>query len=254
MGRKLIVASFTFSLFVFAWASPSTAEVILEVDVSDPNAAVFTSTGAFADNTVLNVNSVQGIFLEDFFSGNSGGGTDPGVAGALNVFDSTAGTTRSPLDAFFCCGGAFFFGPDDLNIYGLSGNFPMSFLDTEPAMTGSLTVDLIQPGDPVTGLPAPGVVGDVYAGGQDSSNIIGQWEVVPEAANGTVVTWSFQGNAYSGAIIGDLSGEVTITLDDEETPGRSISILPSTATPRSSRWLRRLAATRTSAERTTKTA
>jgi hypothetical protein len=43
--------------------------------------------------------------------------------------------------------------------------------------------------------------------------------VIASAANAASVTWFFQGNAYSGAIIGDLSGEVAITLDDEETPG-----------------------------------
>jgi hypothetical protein len=43
--------------------------------------------------------------------------------------------------------------------------------------------------------------------------------MIASAANAATVTWLFQGNAYSGAIIGDLSGEVTVTLDDEGTPG-----------------------------------
>jgi hypothetical protein len=43
--------------------------------------------------------------------------------------------------------------------------------------------------------------------------------VIASAANAASVTWFFQGNAYSGAIIGDLSGEVAITLDDEGAAG-----------------------------------
>ena len=68
----------------------------------------------------------------------------------------------------------------DLNIYGVGGGgFDMSFLDTETALTGSLTAgDLSSSG--ITGLPTPGASGNVFAGGLESTDIIGRYEVVPE--------------------------------------------------------------------------
>ena len=38
------------------------------------------------------------------------------------------------------------------------------------------------------------------------------------AANAESVIWAFQGNEYSGTG-DDLAGEVTVALDDEDTPG-----------------------------------
>ena len=64
----------------------------------------------------------------------------------------------------------------DVNLVG-SPSFNMSFLDDKTALTGVASHDL----SALNGLPTPGASGDVYAGGLESFNIIGQWEVVPRA-------------------------------------------------------------------------
>jgi hypothetical protein len=153
-------------------------ELILQVDVSDPSAVVLTSTSGFAENELLDVDSGDGILLSGFFTGNTGTLDDPAQSGAINVFDSTAGTARQPLNQFFV-GDSVPYTVLDLNIFGTGGGgFDMSFLDTETALTGSLTGDLSVGG--ITGLPTLGATGNVFVGGLNDFNIIGRWEVVPE--------------------------------------------------------------------------
>jgi hypothetical protein len=69
----------------------------------------------------------------------------------------------------------------------------MSFLDTETALNGWLEGDLSVGG--ITGLPTPGAFGDVYAGGLDSVNIIGQWQAVPEPSTAALMTLGLVGLA-----------------------------------------------------------
>ena len=73
-------------------------EVILEVDVSNPSAVVFTSADATAQITVSDVPSAEGIVLSFFFLEPIEG--DPFVttfdSGAINVFDSSAERTSPP--------------------------------------------------------------------------------------------------------------------------------------------------------------
>jgi hypothetical protein len=187
----LMVKSFVLTALLFA-GGVAHAAVILQVDVSDPMAVVFTSTAAFADNTVLNADSLDGIALLSFFSGNVGTLDTSLDSGAINVFDSTAGTTRQPLDRIFV---DTFSGitPLDLNFYELSSGsgFDMSFLDTETALTGLASHDL----SALTGLPTLGTLGDVFAGGLASSNIIGQWNVVPEPSTAALMTLGLIGLA-----------------------------------------------------------
>jgi hypothetical protein len=172
----LMVRSFVLTALLFTGGVAHAATILL-VDVSDPMAVVFTPTAALAENTVLNADSADGIALSSFFSENVGGLTDDLDSGAFNVFDSTAGTTRQPLSRIFVgdFGGIT---PLDLNFFasGSGTDFDMSFLDTETALTGLASHDL----SALTGLPTLGTVGDVFAGGLASSNIIGQYQVVPE--------------------------------------------------------------------------
>ena len=168
----MMVRSFVLTVLLFA-SGVAHAAVILQVDVSDPMAVVFTTTAAFADNTVSNVPSTEGIVLPGFFSGNVGSLDDTFDSGAINVFDTTAGTTRLPMDQIFV-GTLGILTPDDLRFYETNnGGFNMSFLDTETALTGSASHDL----SALTGLPTLGTVGTVFAGTED---IIGQYRIVPE--------------------------------------------------------------------------
>ena len=64
-----MVKAFVLIALLFA-GGVAHATVILEVDVSDPTNVVFTPTAALADNTFLNRESIDGITLLGFFSGN----------------------------------------------------------------------------------------------------------------------------------------------------------------------------------------
>jgi hypothetical protein len=74
---------------------------------------------------------------------------------------------------------------------GSGTDFDMSFLDTETALTGLASHDL----SALTGLPTPGAGGNVFAGGLDSVNIIGQWNVVPEPSTAALMTLGLIGLA-----------------------------------------------------------
>ena len=167
----MMVRSFVLTVLLFA-SGVAHAAVILQVDVSDPMAVVFTTTAAFADNADSQP-SADGILLPGFFSGNVGSLDDTFDSGAINVFDTIAGTTRLPMDQIFV-GTLGILTPDDLRFYETNnGGFNMSFLDTETALTGSASHDL----SALTGLPTLGTVGIVFAGTED---IIGQYRIVPE--------------------------------------------------------------------------
>jgi hypothetical protein len=84
-----------------------------------------------------------------------------------------------------------------LNIFSSGGGgFLMSFLDTDPAVNGLLEGDLSVGG--ITGLPTPGASGNVYAGGLESVNIIGQWEVVPEPGTALLMGLGLAGLGAAG--------------------------------------------------------
>jgi len=165
------------------------AAVILEVNISDPSSVVFAPTAAFAEIMSLDTTtSYNGITLVDFFSGN--GVTTDEVhdiqfdSGAIDVFDSTAGVSRSPLEFIFI--GVFDGGwtPNDINFYDCAGescadeSFTVSFLSTETALAGLASHDLSS----FTGMPTPGSVGNLLVGEPELVSIIGQWQVVATTA------------------------------------------------------------------------
>jgi hypothetical protein len=76
-----------------------------------------------------------------------------------------------------------------LNLYGAS-DFDMNFLDTERAMTGSLTADL----GGIDGLPTLGASGDIFTSGLGGT-LIGQYEVVPEPSTAALAALGLIGLA-----------------------------------------------------------
>ena len=187
----LIVRSFVLMALLFA-GGVANADVIMTVDVSDPTAVVFSPTAAFASTTFLNASgSIQGTTLLGFFSANTGELFEFLDSGGINVFDTTAGTTRGVLDSIFV--GDFTGGwtPLDLNFHQESDAFVTSFLSTETALTGLASHDL----SALTGLPAIGTGGIVLVDSPNSNKVIGEWGIVPEPSTAVLTALGLIGLA-----------------------------------------------------------
>jgi hypothetical protein len=188
MNRKILkFAAILLMTLQIGISNASFAAVILEVDISDPTSVVFTPTAEFAENTFLNVDtSLDGITLLGFFSGNATA-TDTALDfGSIDVFDSSAGVTRSMLYMIFIDNYAGGFTLDDVSFYDdSSASFITSFLDTKTALAELASHDLSL----FTGMPAPGAIGSFIVGNPDNNRIIGQWQVtaaIPAPAPATL--------------------------------------------------------------------
>jgi hypothetical protein len=133
-----------------------------------------------------------------FYSGNSIAiGDENATVGDINVFNTAAGTTRRELDQFNVGNASGLFpglSNTDLNFFDdTSGGYDMFFFDDKTAVTGtSLVLDPTGVDGP---LPTVGMSGDVYAGGLASSNIIGQYRVVPEPSTAALTALGLIGLA-----------------------------------------------------------
>jgi hypothetical protein len=154
------------------------ANIILEVDLSDPSAAIFNSTAAFADATLDN-NVFNGITLIGFFGGNT---TEvdflPTDSGSINVFNAPDASSRFALVEWFV--GVFVGGwtLNDLNFFDDNAPDLVHFFDDEIALTGTATLDL----SALVALPALGTSCNVIIGEPDSGLVVGQWVIVADAS------------------------------------------------------------------------
>ncbi len=166
-------------------ASPS---VLLTIDDSNPSAVTITATGenSAANDTGHSAN--DGVDLLSFFNQND--------FTAGNVVTSTLQGGNLTLSYNFNTGDNYSTGVNvgdllDLNLYNT--DFPASsdsetFSTTQPAFTGSLTLDLSSL-DP-SALPAAGTTGDIIAGyGANPGAVIGSWQVetIPEPGIGSLL-------------------------------------------------------------------
>ena len=157
--------------------TPAQADVLLEVDVSNPAAVTFKATGAFSAVNDSSTTVNDGVDLLVFFadtalpgapmSGNLKPLNDGGVAYDLWWPDSYSSGGEEPLR--------------DLCLYKGIQTFTQHFSTGVPALTGAASADLSAFS---TILPSPGTSGDIIAGYYDGGahQVIGQWEVVPEPA------------------------------------------------------------------------
>lgn len=150
------------------------AEILLTVDVSNPNSVVFTATNG-APNTSVDVDAFVGFSLLGFLN------TD-----ALEVFDGNGnlaanGMTDSYL-TFFSLDYAT--GPSspgkDVNLFANLDAGTQNFVTSAPAFSGSITFDLSSIS---LLLPTIGTTGSIQVGdGITVGPVIGTYEVVPEPA------------------------------------------------------------------------
>lgn len=162
-------------------AAISQAAVLIQVDISNPNAVTFTATSATPlvdDNTV---SMFDGFYLQSFLQ-NADNDFDIDV---LSPSSFALGTNPDELYYAFTT-----LGLASLNIYGGDSELAQVFTTSTPAFTGSFTITFPF----VAGsLPTVGTIGDIrvgYSSGEGA--VIGQWEVVavPEPT-----TWALIGVA-----------------------------------------------------------
>ncbi|MEM9480181.1 MAG: hypothetical protein AAGA58_11070 [Verrucomicrobiota bacterium] len=183
MNTKL----FTFLLTACASSAPVLlpAAVVLQVDVSNPAAVVITATSANSQNEFLppdggTINT--GVTMIELFSGNNVGAGSAGVtSGSLNALEGLSGTDREVLDLFWNDSFTGGFTPEDLSIFQ-PGAFELRFETDEQALTGSIVVDLSSISSSF--FPTIGTTGNIVANSPDLNNVIGQWQVIPEASTG----------------------------------------------------------------------
>lgn len=152
--------------------SAASAQVLLEVDITDPSAVVITATGAAAalDSaaSVVSGATLADIFTADFTLGTANNPTGDLVGGGSGVaynrsFNNTTTVGRLSLNLWVTGGG------------GASA----SFTTADPAFTGSATLDLSG-----ASLAAIGSRGSVWSddapfGNPSQGAIIGEFLIVP---------------------------------------------------------------------------
>lgn len=171
------------------------AAVLLQIDIRDPNAVIFTATGAYAgnDNSDFTVN--DGITLVEFFTGSPlvESPTADSLLGILAANTLTAAGTTSAYNQWMADNSS---NPElelDLNLYGGIGEdgSPIGTLNaviaidyqlfstSAPAFSGAATFDL---STRLQYLPAAGASGQISPGYSESGTgaSIGQWLVIPE--------------------------------------------------------------------------
>ncbi|HTH48379.1 MAG TPA: hypothetical protein VMB21_12780 [Candidatus Limnocylindria bacterium] len=150
------------------------AQVVLNINIADPNDVIFTATGAFSGADASGTFNFP-IQLKGFFT------SDPGQDG-IAPLSSTLKTdpANQPFNEFFW--GRF--NPGQTTLLFRNSTQTETFSLSSAAFTGRADVDL----SGISGfLPSSGATGDIVAslGGSGSGTIVGTYLVtVPEPADG----------------------------------------------------------------------
>ncbi len=167
------------------------AEVLLEIDVSNPSAVVFTATDAFSAQNHNSATTYDGISILNFFTSNSAFidyndqavpgdwafvSSDLSPSGTADLYDSI-GTFNIEVSTSWAAG-------NDLCINGYQKYSTQVFSTSQTAFTGSAVKDMAGGfQDNSAYLPAVGTMGDIIVGYEQSNPVIGQWQIVPEPSS-----------------------------------------------------------------------
>jgi len=149
--------------------STVSAEVLLQIDIADASAVMFTATDGKTDAASSGYNSETGINLIDFFTENTASLDEPAPNSSDLKFMGAyfPNITSDP---------EYTFNFRNLNMYFVN-SWDFDFNAGETVFAGNATFDMSR----FTNLPAIGHIGDLQGG--DSTPIgpvFGQYEIVPE--------------------------------------------------------------------------
>lgn len=155
----------------------SGAAVILNVDVSDPTAVVFSSTTEASMANFLNAgDSGDGVTLAGLFSGNTTvNQLLVPTSGVIEVLSDPSGNNRGSLQTLWIDEHEDGWTLNDVNIYDQGFSFTTSFLDSSPALQGTMIADLSS----FSGIQSSGFIGTVFAGAPNANQVIGQFRIIP---------------------------------------------------------------------------
>jgi len=177
------------AIFALISAASGRAQILLTVDITKPDAVVFTATGNGPSTSVGSYTFYDGIDLVNFFTANVT--TDdffPATPTTLTTGDGSSGTLFDSGASTESAGE----GDDvDLSLFTNNEGAPtMSFTTGQPALTGALTLNLS--GQP---LPSVGTSNALLAGyyAVSGTTPIGSYVVVeaPEPSTGTMIAVGF---------------------------------------------------------------
>lgn len=163
-------------------AAATSPPVLLTISDSNPAAVTITATGT---DPMVNDNSqvgLGGVDLLGFFTQSS-----PSVGGPLPNSTLHGGSLAAPYDTVGADNSGS--GTVNLNLYVNNAN-PETFSTTQPAFTGSWTLNLSSFGVSASALPTPGSSGQIITGFSGNAGpVIGEWQVaaVPEPAAGCLM-------------------------------------------------------------------
>jgi hypothetical protein len=177
-SSSLIVLS---TLVVLLFGATAQAQILLEVNDSDPSSVVITATGAAPSTPVADGYPIyDGIDLSGFFTGNQGttfytvaSSTLVAASSPTLLFDQAAADSDMVTNS-----------QTALSLFGDSGS--ISFPAGQPAFAGTLTLNLSG-----TSIQGGGVKGEIFAGSSQGGpqTVIGEWEIVSPVAAPEPSTW-----------------------------------------------------------------
>ena len=146
---------------------PAHAHIVLDIDLRDDSAVVFTATGAFSAVDNSTTMTSEGVTLLGFLTRGSG-------EGPFIPSSTLRPSNVSPTDAYK----SFVIEMPNLNLHRWGGTVTQFFSTTAPALTGQFVANLafVAPELPTIGSSGPVIAG--YSG--NSGGIIGTWQAVPE--------------------------------------------------------------------------
>lgn len=153
---------------------PANGQVLLLVDITDPNNVLFSATGNAPGINDSTSNQIQGITLIDLFH------VDFGVNDELLSGNLISAGGSAPFDTLLNN-----FPPGvtarDLNLFKETDGVQQTFSTSAPAFTGTgMTAGLVGAEFRSTG---DIIVGDTIGG---SGEVLGQWSVIPEPSSGAL--------------------------------------------------------------------
>jgi hypothetical protein len=179
---------------------PSEAAIVLQIDITNPNAVVFRSTTANAQsNGSADADYEGGITIENFFISARNITTAVALSGNLTSSGATASFNELVTFNF---GNSTPVSADDLSVYHapLNTGGVQTFSTSLQAFTGSGSVDL---STHASALWAVGQTGDVLLSYQNVGGqrvVIGQWEIVSSIPEPSAYAAIFGGMALGCAI------------------------------------------------------
>ena len=206
MRKDLLwIAVFTgIRILSYQSAIAASGPVLLSINDADPAAVIITATGLNPSVNDSSNTANNGVDLLGFFAASEFGMTlGQDLTGTLVGGNTGVSYNDAYRDNYSTGGGSSY---TDLELYvdinSPGENRTESFSTSQPAFTGSWTIDLSNLGIDAAALPAAGTQGEILSGfSGDPGNVIGAWEVTSPVPEPTATSLLALGWVVIGTLI-----------------------------------------------------